>query len=291
MRLPLLLGASALSPNDCSVAFPPRSCQKCPSFNQSMSNLMRNLVVSLGVVLPLFSLRAGALQVLATEAEGTWGLTETFEVGSLYGSSGQAGVSYLPNTVDILGGFATLSLISPGEAFVRYGVQPPGAASGAGVPTSTDDYPGFVVSGAFVGTAHGSAQGLGVNAAGATLKIQFDDLVDAFGFYGAGDSMFTVTFFDGNGAKIDTEHDIFCDITLAGNALEFWGWSSPVGIGSVEIFGNHLALDNVMVGGDIFAVSPPPPPPVPVPEATTVVPLAGALLVGSELLRRRVRRA
>jgi hypothetical protein len=248
---------------------------------------MKTLGVSalgLALFVPMASVRAVALTMIGSEGALTWSRLDDFEGLSYYGSTGVPGVSYQTTPLSVLGGLGTLSL-SSGQAVV-YGNGPAGASSGAGVPASSFDYPGFSLNGGYAGTALASGKALGIDSASSTVKIQFSQAVDAFGFYGAADlsSAFSVSLFDTSGGLIDVAVDLFGQP----QDLDFWGLSSSIGIGSVEITGGHMALDRLLVKGTgLPAITPPTPPAV--PEVTVVAPGVVALLAGVELIRRRRR--
>jgi hypothetical protein len=247
---------------------------------------MKTLGVSalgLALFVPMASVQAVALTMVGSEGALAWSRLDDFEGLSYYGTSGNPGVSSQSTPLSVLGGLGTLSLLS-GQAVV-YGSGPAGPSSGSGVPISTIDYPGFALNGGYAGTALSSAKGLGIDSASSTVKIQFTQAVDAFGFYGAADlsSAFSVSLFDTSGGLIDVAVDLFGQPT----ALDFWGLSSTVGIGSVEITGGYMALDRLLVKGDNLPIIAPPP--TAVPEVAVVAPALAALLAGAELIRRRQR--
>jgi hypothetical protein len=243
-------------------------------------------VLGLALLVPLASVHATALTLIGAEGDHAWSLSDSFEGLSYYGSSGNSSVNYLTTPVSVLGGLGTLSLSSPSGGLAVYG-QPSGgagAASGSGVPDVNSDFPGFVINSGYAGTAHSSSKGLGTDSLDSVVRIEFSQAVAAFGLYASADmsSLLSVSLFDVNGSLIDGPVDIFA----FSNSLDFWGWESPVGIGSIEISGDYIALDHLVVQSD--TIIPPPPPPA-IPEIATVAPALAALLAGAELARRRRR--
>ncbi len=248
-------------------------------------------VSALGLMLfaPVVSVQAVTLTLVGSEAALPWSLADDFEGLSYYGSSGVAGVTPVTAPLSVLGGLGTLSLSPSSGNLVVYGNPPlgAGAASGSGVPSSSASYPGFRLNGSFAGTAQSSAKALGADAPAASVTIDFSQPVDAFGFYGAAEmsAMFGVSLFDTTGTLIDVAQDM----PSSSAALDFWGWQSPVGIGSVKITGDYLAFDRLLVKGSGLNQFAPPPIPPAVPEVAVVAPVLGAVLIGFELVRRRRR--
>jgi hypothetical protein len=239
---------------------------------------------ALGILLPASIASAVPLVVIGDESAQAWTAKETFEGFSLYGSTGVPGVSQFSGPVDIMAGFATLSLTAPvsrtGEMVV-YGNAPGSASlpSTPGVPAAASDFAAFGINGVYAGTSAASEKALGVNAAAATVQIDFDQLVTAFGFYinehATSAAPLMVTLYDASSQIIDAPQQI---LTSGGN-LVFWGWQSPVGISRVQVSGDYLAMDDLLAN-----------PIVAVPEVTVVMPIAGLGLIGAELLRRRLGR-
>jgi hypothetical protein len=246
---------------------------------------------ALGLMLfaPVASVQAVTLTLVGSEAALPWSLVDDFEGLSYYGATGVAGVTPVTAPLSVLGGLGTLSLSPSSGDLVVYGNPPVGAGPGAGsgVPSSSADFPGFELNGGYAATAQGSAKALGVDGLDSSVTIDFSQAVDSFAFYGAAhmSAMFSVSLFDTGGSLIDVAQDI----PNSTSALGFWGWESPVGIGSVKITGDYLAFDRLLVKGmGLDQFSPPPSPPA-VPEVAVVAPVMGAVLVGFELLRRRRR--
>ncbi len=241
-------------------------------------------ILGLALCAPLAAVHGAGLTLINAEGDHTWSLSDSFEGLSYYGTSGNSSVGYLTSPVSVLGGLGTLSLASSSGGLAVYG-QPSGGAgavSGSGVPDVNSDFPGFVINSGYAGTAHSSSKGLGADSLDAVVQIDFSQAVDAVGFYASADmSLLSISLFDVNGTLIDVPVDMFA----FSSDLDFWGFESTVGIGSIKISGDYLVLDHLVVEGGTLT----PPPPAPVPEIATIVPAVGALLIGAELLRRRRR--
>jgi hypothetical protein len=242
-------------------------------------------ILGLALCAPLAAVHGAGLTLINAEGDHAWSLADSFEGLSYYGTAGSPSVGYLTSPISVLGGLGTLSLSSPSGGLAVYG-QPSGnagPAAGSGVPDIHGDFPGFVINTGYAGTAHSSSKGLGADSLNAKMRIDFAQAVDAVGFYASADmSLLSVSLFDMNGGLIDVPVDVFA----FSNSLDFWGFKSTEGIGRIEISGDYLVLDHLVVEG--ATIAPPPPPPA-VPEIATVAPVMGALLIGAELLRRRRR--